>query len=50
MLGIGIPVNLETNVTKMHKELFEQPDYILPDSVKQISNQIINRTGYQENP
>ena len=42
----GVPVTLETNVIQLHQEVFGQTDYVLPDSVKQISNQIINKTGY----
>ena len=41
----GVPVTLETNVVKLHQELFEQSDYILPESIKEISNKIINKTG-----
>ena len=41
----GVPITLETNVIKLHQELFEQQDYVLPDSVKEISNKIINKTG-----
>ena len=42
----GIPVTLESNVVQMHKEIFGISDYVLPDKIKQISDQIINRTGY----
>ena len=41
----GVPVTLETNVVKLHQELFEQSDYIVPESIKEISNKIINKTG-----
>ena len=44
----GIPITLETNVKKLHEELFEQSDYIVPESVKDISKEIINKTGYTE--
>lgn len=44
----GIPITLETNVKKLHEELFEQSDYIVPESVKEISEKIINKTGYTE--
>lgn len=44
----GVPVTLETNVKKLHEELFEQTDYEVPDSVKEISKKIINKTGYTE--
>lgn len=43
----GIPVTLESNVKQMHEELFNQTDYVVPSSVKEISNKIINKTGYK---
>jgi len=43
----GVPVNLEKNVSKLHKELFEEEDYSPTETVKSISNQIIKKTGYQ---
>ena len=43
----GIPVTLETNVKKLHEELFSNENYIAPETVKQISNKIINKTGYK---
>ena len=42
----GVPVTLESNVLRLHKELFEQEDYEVSDKVKEISNKIINKTGY----
>lgn len=41
----GVPVNLEENVSKLHEELFGQTDYECSEKVKDISNQIINKTG-----
>ena len=43
----GVPVTLESNVTKLHQELFNEPDYVPSDVVKNISQQIINKTGYK---
>ena len=43
----GVPVNLEENVETLHKELFDQTDYTCSETVKNISNQIINKTGIQ---
>lgn len=43
----GVPVTLESNVEKLHKEVFEQSDYTVSNTVKEISNQIIKKTGYQ---
>ena len=43
----GVPVTLESNVTRLHQELFGEADYTPTEDVKTISNQIINRTGYR---
>lgn len=43
----GIPVTLESNVIKLHKELFEDEDYVLPNEIKEISDKIIAKTGYK---
>ena len=43
----GIPVTLESNVTKLHQELFDDPNYTLPDSIKATSDSIIKKTGYK---
>ena len=42
----GIPVTLENNVKKLHQEAFNEQDYVPSDTVKDISNQIIEKTGY----
>ena len=44
----GVPVTLETNVTKLHKEAFGQENYEVSDTVKEMSNAIIKRTGYND--
>jgi LCP family protein required for cell wall assembly len=44
----GVPVTLESNVKKLHQELFGEEDYEVPDKIKEISNKIINKTGYTE--
>ena len=44
----GIPITLESNVTRLHQEVFEQKDYSPSDTVKNISNQIIEKTGYSK--
>lgn len=44
----GIPVTLESNVEKLHKEIFGQSDYVVSDIIKEISNQIIKKTGYSK--
>ena len=43
----GIPVTLESNVKKLHEELFDEKDYVVPNDVKNISNSIIKKTGYK---
>ena len=43
----GVPVTLESNVTRMHQELFNETEYVPSDTVKEISNKIINKTGYR---
>lgn len=42
----GVPVTLEENVKKLHEELFGQLNYQPTETVKEISNRIINKTGY----
>lgn len=42
----GVPVDLETNVKELHKELFGQENYEVSDTVKEISQSIIDKTGY----
>ena len=42
----GVPVTLESNVTKMHQELFGESDYVPTQTVQDISDKIVNKTGY----
>ncbi len=44
----GVPVDLETNVKELHQELFDEEDYEPSATVKEISQSIINKTGYQK--
>ena len=44
----GVPVTLESNVTRLHKEVFGESDYVPSDTVKQISAEIVEKTGYSE--
>lgn len=44
----GVPITLESNVTKLHQEVFEQKDYVATDEVKTISNSIVTKTGYSK--
>lgn len=44
----GVPVTLESNVVKLHQEIFEQDDYEVTETVKGISNRIVEKTGYSQ--
>lgn len=44
----GVPVTLETNVKQLHTEVFGEENYKVPEDIKEISNKIINRTGYRQ--
>ena len=44
----GVPVTLESNVEKLHREEFDDPAYEAPETVEVISNRIINKTGYTD--
>lgn len=43
----GAPVTLESNVKQLHKDLFDDENYEPSEKVKEISNSIIKKTGYQ---
>ena len=42
----GIPITLESNVKQLHQEAFGEESYEPSDTVKSISQSIINKTGY----
>ena len=45
----GVPVTLESNVKKLHEEVYsKQTDYEVSSKVKEISNQIIKKSGYSK--
>lgn len=44
-ISYGIPLTLESNVKKMHEEIFEDDNYEVPESIKTISDKIINKSG-----
>lgn len=46
-MSVVIPVNLESNVQQLHKELFGNDNYEVSAKVKEYSNTIINKTGYK---
>lgn len=43
----GVPVTLESNVQRLHRELFDEPDYTVSNTVKTISDKIASKTGYR---
>lgn len=43
----GVPVTLESNVQRLHKEVFDENSYTVPDKIKTISDSIIKKTGYK---
>lgn len=43
----GVPVTLESNVQKLHEELFGNDGYEVSSKVKEYSNGIIKKTGYK---
>lgn len=44
----GIPITLESNVINLHQRVFNEENYIPSDTVKQISNNIVTKTGYSK--
>ena len=44
----GVPVTLESNVIRLHKELFGQEDYKVSETVKEMNDAIIKKTVYTE--
>lgn len=44
----GVPVTLQSNVERLHKEAFEQEDYESSDTVKEMSAAIVKKTGYSK--
>lgn len=43
----GVPITLESNVQRLHQELFDEPEYVVSDTVKTISDKIVKKTGYR---
>ena len=42
---LAIPTTLESNVIKLHREIFKDEEYTPSETVKEISNEIIKKTG-----
>ena len=43
----GVPVTLESNVKKLHQDVFNEEEYEPTEYVKNVSNKISNQTGYR---
>ena len=43
----GVPTTLESNVIRLHKEIFENENYELPQEIKEISDKIVAKTGFK---
>ena len=44
----GVPNTLKSNVEQLHKEVLDDKDYIIPESVSSINRKITNKTGYNK--
>lgn len=44
----GVPITLESNVTELHRQVFQKTDYQVSSTVKSISEDIIQKTGYNQ--
>jgi len=44
-ISYGIPLTLESNVTQLHKEVFEDENYEIPENIKTISDKIVSKSG-----
>lgn len=45
----GVPVELASNVSKLHAQLFGKQDYVPSQTVQDISQRIVTKTGYKNN-
>ena len=43
----GPATTLESNVKKLHEEVYGQTDYVVPEDIVEISNKIIEETGVE---
>jgi len=43
----AVPLELSTNVSKLHLELFKQENYIPSDTLMEINDKIIEKSGYE---
>lgn len=44
----GVPITLESNVKKLHQEVFNDANYEVPSKIKTVSNKIVTKTGYSK--
>ncbi len=47
-ISYGVPVTLESNVEQLHREVFEDEDYEVPEKIKTISDKIVKKSGYSK--
>lgn len=47
-VSYGIPVTLASNVEQLHREVFEDEGYEAPESIKEISDKIVKKSGYSK--
>lgn len=45
-VSYDVPITLETNVAALHEKVFEEKDYTPTDRVKEISQQVAEKSGY----
>lgn len=43
----GPATTLESNVKRLHEEVYGQTNYVVPENIVEISNKIIEETGVQ---
>ena len=44
----GPPITLESNVKELHEKVYGQEGYEVSDTVKEISDKIVKKTGYSK--
>lgn len=47
-VSYGVPVTLESNVKQLHKEVFDDENYEVPEKIKTISDKIVKKSGYSK--
>lgn len=47
-VSYGVAVTLESNVEQLHREVFGDEDYVVPEKIKEISDKIVKKSGYSK--